>query len=61
MSPATSWRSAGTSSTGSGRVADAPPSLDRLGAGWWMCRPNLLAVAGKDGVGVLDAHVGARH
>lgn len=34
-------------------------SLDRLGVGWRMCRRNLLSVARRDGVAVLDEHVGA--
>ncbi|HEV7899201.1 MAG TPA: transcriptional regulator, partial [Planosporangium sp.] len=35
-------------------------SLDRLGVGWRMCRRNLLSVARKDGVAVLDGHVGPK-
>jgi hypothetical protein len=35
-------------------------SLDNLGVSWRMCRPNLLSVARKEGVGVLDAHVGPK-
>ncbi|MDT4991905.1 MAG: hypothetical protein QOH97_1797 [Actinoplanes sp.] len=35
-------------------------SLERLGVSWRMCRPNLLSVARKGGVAVLDAHVGPK-
>ena len=36
-------------------------SLDRIGVGWRMCRPNMLSVARKEGVTVLDEHVGAKY
>ena len=35
-------------------------SLDRLGVGWRMCRRNMLSVARKEGVAVLDEHVGPK-
>jgi hypothetical protein len=35
-------------------------SLDRLGVGWRMCRPNLLSVARKEAVAVLDEHIGPK-
>ena len=35
-------------------------SLDQLGVGWRMCRPNMLSVARKEGVAVLDGHVGPK-
>jgi DNA-directed RNA polymerase subunit N (RpoN/RPB10) len=35
-------------------------SLDRLGVGWRMCRRNLLSVARKQAVAVLDEHVGPK-
>jgi hypothetical protein len=35
-------------------------SLDKLGVSWRMCRPNLLSVARKEGVAVLDGHVGPK-
>jgi len=35
-------------------------SLDRLGVGWRMCRRNMLSVARKEAVAVLDEHVGAK-
>lgn len=36
-------------------------SLDRLDIPWRMCRPDLLSVARKEGVAVLDEHVGAKY
>jgi hypothetical protein len=35
-------------------------SLDRLGIGWRMCRPNLLSVARRAAVEALDRHVGPK-
>ena len=35
-------------------------SLDKLGIGWRMCRPNLLSVARRDAVAELDRHVGPK-
>ena len=35
-------------------------SLDRLGIGWRMCRPNLLSVARREAVARLDAFVGPK-
>ena len=35
-------------------------SLDRLGIGWRMCRPNLLSVARREAVAELDRHVGPK-
>jgi len=35
-------------------------SLDRLGIPWRMCRPDMLSVARKEGVAVLDGHVGPK-
>lgn len=35
-------------------------SLDRLGVEWRMCRPDLLSVARKKSVAVLDEHVGGK-
>ncbi len=34
--------------------------LDRLGVPWRMCKPNMLSVARKEGVAVLDGCVGAK-
>ncbi len=36
-------------------------SLDRLRIPWRMCRPDQLSVARKEGVTVLDGHVGAKY
>jgi len=35
-------------------------SLDRLGIGWRMCRPNMLSVARAESVADLDVHVGPK-
>jgi hypothetical protein len=35
-------------------------SLDRLGVGWRMCRRNMLSVARREAVEVLDRHVGPK-
>jgi hypothetical protein len=35
-------------------------SLDRLGVGWRMCRRNMLSVARREAVAVLDRHVGPK-
>ena len=35
-------------------------SLDALGIGWRMCRPNMLSVARRDAVAALDEHVGPK-
>jgi len=35
-------------------------SLDRLGIGWRMCRPNLLSVARKEAVARLDEFIGPK-
>ena len=35
-------------------------SLARLGVGWRMCRRNMLSVARRDAVAVLDEHVGPK-
>jgi hypothetical protein len=35
-------------------------SLDRLGIGWRMCRPNMLSVARREAVARLDEFVGPK-
>ncbi|XVV14682.1 transcriptional regulator [Actinoplanes sp. CA-131856] len=35
-------------------------SLDRLGVGWRMCRPNMLSVARREAVARLDRYVGPK-
>lgn len=35
-------------------------SLDRLGVPWRMCRRNLLSVARREGVAILDVLVGPK-
>ncbi|WP_412740129.1 hypothetical protein [Krasilnikovia sp. MM14-A1259] len=35
-------------------------SLDQLGVPWRMCRRNMLSVARREGVAVLDRHIGPK-
>jgi len=41
-------------------IAICTEALDRVGVNWRMCRPNLVSVARRADVGVLDDHIGAK-